>query len=216
MFFERAVLQTSRMGVATGTDPLSTDLPTEGECLARAKNQRPDVKSINLQVNASRTSAMPERASGRPTVNLQGNWSQRSAQISSLGEAQNRTYLVGLAVRWEGLAPKRAQARSAEFEARARQGEAQALALEDQLAFEVRTTRWQVEDTKAQVVVAERSLAQAEERARTSRVVYKAGTITAVDAGDAEVALSQARYQVLLTRLNVGVALANLPLTLAD
>jgi len=63
-----------------------------------------------------------------------------------------------------------------------------------------------VEDAGAQLQVAERAQVQAEERARVSRVAYRAGTTTAVEAEDAELALSQARYQLLAAGLDLGIA----------
>jgi outer membrane protein TolC len=194
----------------------SGDLPPEADCLQWARDRRLDLRSLTRQVRALRMSAQAERASGLPALNLQASWSQRSDQLGNLGETLNRTTLVGLAVRWEGLGPQRARARSADFEARARQREAQAASLEDQLAVEVRTARWKVEDARAQITVASRALAQAEERARVSRVAYRAGTTTAVEAEDAELALSQARYQVLTTRLEAGIAWAALELSIGQ
>lgn len=192
----------------------SEEVPSEAACLQQARERRLDLKSLNRQASALRAGAAAERAAGLPSLHLQASWAQRSEQVSTLGETQNRTSLLGVAIRWEGLGPKRARARSAEFEARARQREAQASSLEDQLALEIRTARWRMEDAKAQITVAERALAQAEERARVSRVAYRAGTTTAVDAADAELAQSQAHYQVLATRLDLGVARAALELSL--
>ncbi len=204
-----------QLPLAPVEDP-SGDLPAEAACLQQARDRRLDLKSLTRQVSALRTSARAERASGLPSLDFQASWTQRSDQLGNLGETLNRTSLVGLAIRWEGLAPKRARARSADFEARARQREAQAASLEDQLAVEVRTARWKVEDARAQTTVAGRALNQAEERARVSRVAYRAGTTTAVEAEDAELALSQARYQVLATRLEAGIAWAALEFSIGQ
>ncbi len=204
-----------QLPLAPAVDPAG-DTPSEAACLRQAREQRLDLRSLHRQVSALRAGADAERAAGLPSLNLQASWTQRSEQVSTLGETQNRTTLLGLSLRWEGLGPKRARARSAEFEARARQREAQAASLEDQLALEVRTARWKMEDAEAQIGVAQRALAQAEERARVSRVAYRAGTTTAVDAEDAELALSQARYQVLATRLDLGISRAALDLILGQ
>jgi len=76
----------------------------------------------------------------------------------------------------------------------------------------VRTAHLQVEDAQAQITLAATALRQAEEQARVSRLAYKEGVATAVEAQDAELALTRARYQVLATELARETALAQLGL----
>lgn len=187
----------------------------EGELLAEARRQRPDLKALQRGAQALGLEAVANRASGLPSLALVGNLSQQKDTLNGVFQNENRTYLVGVALRWEVLGSQRARARGAEREAQARQRQSQAQSLETRIAFEVRTARYQMEDALAQVALAATALRQAEEQVRVARLAYREGVSTAVEAQDAELALTRARTQVLNAGLERELALARLNLALA-
>jgi len=143
-----------------------------------------------------------------------GNLSQQKDTLNGVFQNENRTYLVGVALRWEALGSQRARARGAEREAQARQRLSQVQGLEARIALEVRTALYRVEDAQAQVALAATALRQAEEQVRVARLAYREGVSTAVEAQDAELALTRARTQALNAGLDRELALARLNLAL--
>lgn len=186
----------------------------EAELLAEARRRRPDLKALQRGAQALGLEAAANRASGLPTLALVGNLSQQKDTLNGVFQNENRTYLVGVALRWEALGSQRARARGAEREAQARQRLSQVQGLEARIALEVRTARYQVEDAQAQVTLAATALRQAEEQVRVARLAYREGVSTAVEAQDAELALSRARTQALNAGLDRELALARLNLAL--
>ncbi|GLH74124.1 hypothetical protein GETHLI_26260 [Geothrix limicola] len=121
-----------------------------------------------------------------------------------------------MALQWEALSSRRAQFRQADLAAKARAQEAQSRSLEDQLTLEVRHARWNIENARSQVEVAQRARLQAEEQARVSRVAYQEGIRTAIELQGDEVALSDARYREPTAHLDLGLAWASLRLALGE
>lgn len=192
------------------------DLPGEVEAIAQATSQRPDLKGSAAQAEALRIGAAAEQAAGLPSLHFRTALSVASDHADGLGQASNRTYAVGLALQWEALSSRRAQLRKADYSARARAQEAQTRTLEDQLIQDVRNQRWRIENARAQIEVAQRALAQAEEQARISRLAYQEGIRTAVERQGDEVALADARYRLIAARLDLGLAWASLRLALGE
>ena len=184
--------------------------------VAGALARRADLDALRREARALHVEADAQRASGRPTLNLVGNIAQQKDTAGGLLQNENRTYFLGVALRWEGFSASRSRARGMERDAQAGERRAQGEALEDQIAHEVRTARLQLEDAQAQVALAGTSLAQAEEQARVARLAYREGVGTAVETQDAELALTRARYQVLATALARETALAQVRLALGE
>ncbi|HJV48391.1 MAG TPA: TolC family protein [Geothrix sp.] len=205
-----------RMAALRAFDEPHSNLPSEADALSRAKAQRPDLKQAWTQARALRVGANAERAAGLPSLSFRTTFTQSSDHTEGFTQAANRTYALGLAVQWEALASKRAQFRQADLAAKAKAQEAQSQSLEDQLALEVRHARWNIENARSQVEVAQRARLQAEEQARVSRVAYQEGIRTAVELQGDEVALSDARYRELSAHLDLGLAWASLRLALGD
>jgi len=189
-------------------------LPDEAGAIARGL-RRPDLLGSVRQAQALRTSAEAERAAGLPSLSIRTVLSQ-AGDTHGWGQAANRTYAVGLAIQWEALSARRARIRYADLSAQARSEQAQAASLEDRLVQDIRGARWRIEQAGAQIEVARRALAQAEEQARVSRLAYQEGIRTAVERQSDEVALSDARYRLLSTRLDLGLAWAALDLAVGD
>jgi outer membrane protein TolC len=186
------------------------------ELVARALARRPDLRQIQRLAEAQQTGARAQRAAGLPSVSVVGSITQQNGSWDGLLQADNRTYLLGLALRWDGLARRRARAQAAATLAESRASQAQGRSLADQVELEVRNGWLRVQDALARVRLADTSLAQAEEQARVARLAYREGVTTAVEAQDAELDLSRARYQVLVAGLDRDLASAELALAVGE
>jgi outer membrane protein TolC len=191
-------------------DPAALPEGSEEQLVEVALARRPDLAARRREGSALRLDASAQRASGLPAVALVAGLSQQSGDLAGWMGQEARTYHLGLAVRWEGLAPVRARARGAERESLARREDAQARALADQVRAEVRSARLQVENALAQVELADTALRQAQEQARVARMAYREGVTTAVEAQDAELALTRAGYQQVAAALERDLGLAKL------
>lgn len=180
------------------------------DLVARALADRGDLRSLERRREALGAAADATRSGGRPTLSLVGSVAQQNGAWGPFLQDSSRTYLLGLALRWDALGQRRARYQAAETRMEADQVQAQARALADQATLEVRTAWLQVEDARAQVRLAEAAMAQAEEQARVARISYREGVATAVEAQDAELDLSRARYQQLAADLARDLAEARL------
>lgn len=194
-----------RQPLAPWTSP-TIPLQEEDFHMARALAQRLDLRALDQQIQATALEASAWRSSGLPSLHLVGSLSQQSAPLGGWMGGRSRATHLGVAVRWEGFALPRSRARAAEREAQGREQAAHRRQLQDQVRSEVRNACLGLEDAQAQCALAETALRQAEEQARVARLAYTAGVVTAVEAQDAELALTRARHQKLHAALSRDLA----------
>lgn len=186
----------------------------EDDLVAEAQRQRADLKVLERGGHALSLEADAQRAAGKPSLSLVGSLSQQKDSLNGMLQADQRTYLLGVAVRWDALGVRRANARGAERQAQAQQRRSQAQELTSRIALEVRNAKFLMEEATSQARLAASALQQAEEQARVARLAYREGVTTAVEAQDAELALTRARTQVLTAGMEMNMAQARLRLAL--
>jgi outer membrane protein TolC len=125
----------------------------------------------------------------------------------------SRLYQAGLALTWEGFSPLRSSARAAELRASATEARHRLRAAEEGVSLEVRSALSSAREARERAEVQRRALGVAEEQARIARLAYREGVITSVEAEDAELALTSARFN--LTRAEMDAALSQAQLAYA-
>ena len=200
-----------QLDLPDGTDltlaPVDTTPPelgwTEDEAVARARQQRPELRVAAAQAKQAAVGVSAAKASYYPNVVVIGNYTRTEGQ--GFIASKNAAY-VGVALDWNlwdwgkrghDVAAARATARSA---ARVRDE------LDDQLAFDVRA-KWLSASNKRQALSVHASaLKAAEEAYRLQKVKIEGGVATATDVIDAETEVTRARAQETVARYQYLIA----------
>lgn len=186
---------------------------TVEELLARAKEQRPELRAMRKMVEASDRLRTSERNAALPTVSVDGNvlHAQPNPRYFPPNREKFRTsWEVAATLAWSPnnaiLGYQRTQRASAEL-ARAR---ADLMALEDGVRMELVQA---YEDFKAADAAARASDSQqkaAEETYRVRSATYRVGAGVQIDLLAADLALTQARLDYVNAVLDARIALARL------
>lgn len=182
----------------------------------QALSRRLDLKVLHLQSNALGLSADASRANGLPSISLRASITQQHEDRSLVFRRDSQLYQVGLAFTWDPTSRVRSSARTAELKAQQRGIQENIRGAESSIALEVQQALSTLKEARDRVRVQARAKAVAQEQARIARLAYLEGTITAVEAQDAERALSEACHGELKARANVIVAKASLNLAIGE
>lgn len=188
----------------------------EAEALSRAKVQRSDLKALDRLAASAALRGEAARASGLPAVAFRAGLTQQNDQLGKAFQSDSQTYQVGLAVTWDGTAPLRARARAAEQLAQARAHRQELAQAEQGLVLEVRTAWLKVREAQERAAVERRAVGVAQEQARVARLAYREGVITSVEAQEAELALTAARFNTLRAELDAALALESLRFAMGE
>lgn len=186
--------------------PSQAPLPDEATALARAQAQRTDLQALGRQGEAATTRTRAARASGLPTLAFRAGLTQQNEAFAKAFQSDSQTYQVGLALTWDGTAPLRARARAAEQGAQARMLREELRQAEQGLVLEVRSAWLKVREARDREAVEARAVTVAEEQARVARLAYREGVLTSVEAQEAELALTAARFNTLRASLDAALA----------
>lgn len=190
--------------------------PEEAEMLRRALAGRPDLDALHRQQEALALSGRAAKAGALPAVAFRGTLTQQHDEKSMIFRSEGQNYAVGLSLTWDALGRGKAGARYAELESRRREVVQQARALEASITLEVRTALGRCRETSERRELQVQALAVAEEQARLTRLAYQEGLSTALEALEADLALTGARFDLLRARLDCALARARLDLALGD
>lgn len=181
-------------------------LPEEADALARARTQRSDLQALDHSAGAAERRSAAAKASGLPALAFRAALTQQNDALSKAFQSDSQTYQVGLALTWDGTGPLRARARAAEQAAQARALRQDLRQAEQTLVLEVRTAWLKVREARERAAVEARAVAVAEEQARVARLGYREGVLTSVEAQEAELALTSARFNTLRAGLDAALA----------
>jgi outer membrane protein TolC len=155
---------------------------------------RPDRNALLLQSSALGFSAGAARSARLPSLSLRSSVTQQHEDGLRLFHRESQSYQVGLALAWDPTAGARSRARAAELEALQRSVQEQLRGAESAAALEVRQAQANLQEARARIRVQRQARQVAEEQARIARIAYREGTVTAIEAQDAEQALLGARH----------------------
>lgn len=166
-----------------------------GKLIEAAQAQRPDLVAAEAQVRAAESSIELTRASGRPSLTLNGSSSQGRSAVAGAGYASTRNHTVSLNLNFPLFTGF-----STSYQLRAAEAQLEnSLASRDQLARQVSLQVWQAYQnlrTQGQALrTADDLLASATESEALSLGRYRAGIVSIIDLLTAQSALAGARQQ---------------------
>ncbi len=188
------------------------EAPEEVAALAEALKARPDLEATRRQLQALDLGSSAARAAGLPAVAFRASLTQQHDQAGQVFKGASQLYTVGLAMSWDALEPSRARARAAELDAQGRALKHALRGQEEGVALEVRSALHRLKEARARLEVQQRAVAVATEQARIARLAYQEGVATSLEAQEAELALTAARFDQLRARTDGALAKAALEL----
>ncbi len=191
-------------------------LPEEGEAVARALRQRPDLAALAKAAEAFGLGGEAAAASAKPALAFRASLTQQNDAAGRMWNGSSRLYQAGFALTWEGFSPLRAQARAAELRASGTEARHRLKAAEEGVALEVRSALSSAREARERSEVQRRAVSVAEEQARIARLAYREGVITSVEAEDAELALTAARFNRTRAEMDAALAQARLAFALGE
>jgi outer membrane protein TolC len=129
---------------------------------------------------------------------------------------QSQLYQAGLVVSWDAFSPLHKRGKVAELRANEREARQTLRAAGEGVALDVRSALLSAREARERISVEQHALNVAEEQARVARLAYREGLITAVEAQDAELALTGARFALLRARHDGALADARLKLAMGE
>ena len=194
----------------------TSTLPAEDEAVAVARRQRPDLLAIDDQASALGLGARAMAAAARPALALRASITQQNDVAGDILRKNSQLYQAGLVVSWDAFEPLRARSKAAELRANERSARESQRAASEAVALEVRSALLSAREARERVDVEAHAVTVAEEQARVARLAYREGLITAVEAQDAELALTAARFALLSARHDGALAEARLTLAMGE
>lgn len=218
----REALVAATLDARFRTAPLRSDedvlleAPEEAAALARALQSRPDLEATRRQVEALGLGTRAARAAALPAVAFRASLTQQNDLPGQVFKGASQLYTVGLALSWDALEPGRARAKAAELDAQARTLQHVLRGQEEGVGLEVRSALHRLKEARARLVVQQRAIEVAMEQARIARLAYREGVATSLEAQEAELALTAARFDRLRARTDAALAKAALELAMGS
>lgn len=176
--------------------------PEVDELVAAAARQRPDLQGLARQLDAAEAGVAAARAEQYPTLALAADYQYVTPESTAVFSR----WFVGALVSLPILDGGRAGARRNEAEAALVQARAALDLGRRQVEAEVRLSVARIASASAQVRVALRHIAQAEELSRLADVRFAGGVGTATEVADATASLVRARYGLVRAQTDRGIA----------
>jgi len=178
------------------------------QCVRRAYERNPGLKSFQAQLTAAGKSVGLARSGFLPKLNLvfDYGWYEDKYRFDP---ADDYWMVMGLAS-WELFSGSRNLARYKQSKAGYRQVQYELNAFRDGLKLQVTQAYLGLEEARSRLDLAQRALVSAEENYRITEASYREGLVTQVDEIDAQVTLTEARVNHASTRYEVYKAQARL------
>lgn len=196
-------------------DPLvfkPAEVPDATQAVARARQERPELKSQIARERAGQLNSSAARSSRLPSIQAFGDY----GTIGTSAGTGLPTRAVGLRVNipvWDG---GRRDAQRAEAGSLLRQEEIRGREVRQQIEFEVRTSIDQLRTAEAQVRAAMETAALAEREVEQAERRFREGVATSVEIADAQARLGRAREAKVTAVYQHRAARAELSLATGD
>jgi outer membrane protein TolC len=178
------------------------------QSIEEALSLRPEIKTAQLSIEQAKEGVKVARSGYFPTINLAGNYSRSSEELSTLGDIRSERWTVqALATftlwNWGNTALK-----VGESKVKVTQAEDSRTQLVESITLEVKNDYLNMVVAEKNLSVAEKAIEQAEENLRMNEERYKYQVATQTDVLDAVTLLAQARvnYYGALSDFNVAKA----------
>ncbi len=182
------------------------------ECLAKARENRPELKQAELNVKRVEKEVQLARGQYFPTLGLSGNYERVGDHPGVSGsryEDEDSWNIVAYA-RWTFWQWGKKRQLVREKETRLVQAEDARVQVEDGISLEVKDAYLRLREAREKIDVAKTAIAQAEENYRMNFERYKEQVATSTDVLDAQTLLTQARSNYYSALSDVNIARANL------
>lgn len=219
----RGAFQTARVALAIfiGDDPsgsweVEPLVPLEaqevpvldpGTLFQTARSKRPDHRALKARAEAAAATQRAARAAFLPQLGLEASYEWNSPKFQ---EDQEGSYLLAVALEWNLFEGLRDRAHLRETAANAEAARQRLRALEDRMRLEIEEALTAVRTNQESLAVTQERVAQAEENLRIIRQRYQGGLTTVVELEQAELALSNSRFQNLRAVHDLRISLAKL------
>ena len=183
-----------------------------GELLQSAKENRPDLKQLELQAKAGKKLVSIAKAGNKPNLMFLTNYNADYATDYEEGvdrdwqRSWNVTFALDIPI-FDGLATR---ARVKQAKSGLNQIKLGVAQLEDGIQFEVKSAYLSLQEADALLKVQRETVQQAEEGQRIASLQYENGMITSVQLTDAELALTQTRVNRLQALYDYTIAIVKL------
>jgi outer membrane protein len=181
------------------------ELATE-RLVARAIAARPEIAVYEKQREANELAAKSYRGAYGPTLTASAGASETGTELGGLGPAWN----VGLTASWPLFQGWLTHGQVREAEANADGSRAQMEGAKLQIRVDVEQAQLGIRAAKSSEVAAAEALTNARERLRLAEGRYTSGVGSAIELGDAQVALTTAEAQIVQAQFNLASARADL------
>lgn len=193
------------------SDESMAPLPNEDDPLGEqlfdeATAARPEVSALEQQVRASQLSASAIRGQYGPSISANAGFTQAGEFIDRLG--WNATF--GVTLSWQIFQGGLTRAQVREAEANVANNVAQLDLLRQQIRTDVDSARLAVRAAKASISATQEALTNARVRLNLAGQRYEVGVGSAIELGDAQVALTQASAQAVQADDRLATARAQL------
>ncbi|MBS0663402.1 MAG: TolC family protein [Verrucomicrobia bacterium] len=178
--------------------------------LRAARDRRPELVAQDHVIAAAETEVTAAKAGTRPQVNLVAGYLTRKATYSS-GFADTLSGLTaGVQADWSLFDGQATAGKVRQAWAKVRQATARRTELRQQIDLEVRRSMTAVDEARELMGSAEQVINEAQESLRLAQTRLNAGTATQLDVLSAQVALTEARTNLVQAQHDYAVALAEL------
>ncbi len=186
--------------------------------IERALTRRPEIRSAELRIKASRMGVKAARSGFFPQVYLSGNYYylRPNPRILPSLDRFKGTWDLSVSVSFDVWNWGQTKRQAEQAEARLGQAREARKALEDQAVLEVTQCRLSLARAGEKVRVAGQAVGQAEENLRVTRERFRQGIALSVDVLDAEMALLQAKLGRTQAAIDQVLAQARLEKALGD
>lgn len=187
-------------------------VPTLESGVAEARSKRLELKALTSIEDSFVKQAGISRADLYPRLDAQGNliYANPNQRIIPATGDWNETWDVSLVLSWTPTAIPQALSGASAMKAKAAEYRAQRLAMEDGLRMEIAQAITEFENAQGAVETSREVLKSAEEGYRVRRELFAVGRATTLEVNDAQTSLTQARLDLLFSRIDARIARAKL------
>ncbi|HDR16169.1 MAG TPA: TolC family protein, partial [Desulfobacteraceae bacterium] len=167
------------------------------ECLAIAKENRPELKVAALKAEQASKAVWMARSELFPSLSLVGHYARFGDEASVSGsEYQDaKSWYVMAMASWNFWEWGKTKFRVDASKARENQAIEAAKETNDLITLEIKNAYLQLKEAQSQIVVSEKVIEQAEENFRIAEERYKERVATSTEVLDAQTLLTRARSQ---------------------
>ncbi len=182
-------------GIITGKLEASMISSKPTNLITEAKDNRPELKSLEMRVRASQNVVTAAKGNWFPSVYLTGNYyySRPNQRIIPAVDKFKDTWDVGVALSWDILTWGGRSSKVTEAEQTKVQAETSLSQLKDAVEIEVYQSYLNLKRTYQRVEVSELSVKQSEENYRMIKEKYNSQVASSTDLIDAETTLLEAK-----------------------